>query len=95
MSDMMPGQPGDTNPSAADRLRTMIRSHSSNMTVWTRSEAQSAIAAYRDEVLREAIEAARGEYLTDATGTDEDTAYNQGVTDAITAICKLIEGAQR
>lgn len=45
----------------------------------------------RAAALNEAIEAARGEYLHDDTGTPEDEAYNQGVTDAIAAIGALLE----
>lgn len=50
------------------------------------------LKADRAATLNEAIEAARGEYLTDNTGTPEDEAYNQGVTDAIAAIGHLLEG---
>lgn len=50
--------------------------------------------AYRAEVLREAIEAARSEYLHDDTGTPEDEAYNQGVTDAVAAIGALVKGGE-
>lgn len=46
----------------------------------------------RADSLYAAIEAARGEYLHDDTGTDADAAYNQGVTDAIVAIGKLLAG---
>jgi hypothetical protein len=42
-------------------------------------------------ILNEAIEAARGEYLEDATGTPEDEAYNQGVSDVVAAIGALLE----
>lgn len=49
----------------------------------------------RTLAVNEAIEAARSEYLTDSTGTPEDEAYNQGVTDAIAAIGKLLEGGAR
>lgn len=49
-------------------------------------------ADVRTQTLTAAVEAARSEYLTDNTGTPEDEAYNQGVTDAIAAIGKLLEG---
>lgn len=42
--------------------------------------------------LNEAIEAARGECLTDATGTPEDEAYNQAVSDVVAAIDARLEG---
>jgi DNA-binding protein Fis len=48
----------------------------------------------RAEVLREAIEAARGEYLEDATGTPEDEAYDQAVSDVVAAIGALLEGGR-
>lgn len=41
--------------------------------------------------LDEAIEAARGEYLEDLTGTPEDEAYNQAVSDVVAAIGALME----
>ena len=47
----------------------------------------------RRAVLQEAIEAAGGEYLKDATGTAEDEAYNQAVSHVIAAIGALLEGA--
>jgi hypothetical protein len=56
---------------------------------------EELLTAYRAEVLAEAIEAARAEYLTDDTGTDEDAAYNDGVSDAIAAIGALTEGGAR
>jgi hypothetical protein len=48
----------------------------------------------RAEILHEAIEAARGEYLQDATGTPEDEAYNQAVSDVVAAIGALLEGVR-
>jgi hypothetical protein len=48
----------------------------------------------RAEILHEAIEAARGEYLQDATGMPEDEAYNQAVSDVVAAIGALLEGAR-
>lgn len=50
------------------------------------------LAHYRADMLNEAIEAARGEYLEDATGTPEDEAYNQAVSDVVAAIGALLEG---
>lgn len=43
----------------------------------------------RAAALAEASAAARGEYLTDSTGTPEDKAYQQAVGDVICAIDKL------
>lgn len=48
----------------------------------------------RIESLNEAIEAARGEYLEEATGTPEDEAYNQAVSDVVAAIGALLEGTR-
>ncbi|MER6350643.1 hypothetical protein ABT186_02005 [Streptomyces sp. NPDC001634] len=39
--------------------------------------------------LSDAVETARGEYLTDATGDETDEAYNRGVADVIAAIDAL------
>jgi hypothetical protein len=50
------------------------------------------VDAYRCDTLNEAIEAARGEYLHDQTGTPEDEAYNQAVSDVVAAIGALVEG---
>ncbi|MER5843663.1 hypothetical protein ABT099_25910 [Streptomyces prasinus] len=47
---------------------------------------------HRRDVLAEAIEAARGEYLHDDTATPEDEAYNQAVSDVVAAIGALLEG---
>lgn len=58
------------------------------------SKANALLDAFRAEVLAEAIEAARGEYLTDGTGTDEDNAYNNGVTDTIAAIGTLLKAGE-
>jgi hypothetical protein len=52
---------------------------------------EELLDAYRAANLREAIEAARAEYLNGNTGTAEDTAYNDGVADAIAAIGALLE----
>jgi len=46
-----------------------------------------------NEAIDAAIEAARGEYLTDNTGTAEDEAYNQAVADVIAAIDALRKDA--
>lgn len=54
--------------------------------------AEQKLDAYRAANLNEAIEAARGEYLEDATGTPEDEAYNQAVSDVVAAIGALLEG---
>jgi hypothetical protein len=48
-------------------------------------------SAIRAQALNEAIEAARGEYLEDQTGTPEDEAYNQAVSDVVAAIGALLE----
>lgn len=56
-------------------------------TVWAPiGQTADPIAAARAQAYRDAIEAARSEYLTDNTGTDEDEAYNRGIADAIAAI---------
>jgi len=55
----------------------------------TTTESQIRTAA-----LNEAIEAARGEYLHDETGTPEDEAYNQAVSDVVAAIGALLEGGK-
>jgi hypothetical protein len=41
------------------------------------------------KALSDAVETARGEYLTDATGDETDEAYNRGVADVIAAIDQL------
>ncbi|MDX3588555.1 hypothetical protein [Streptomyces europaeiscabiei] len=58
----------------------------------TTAEAQALMAQLRAEILAEAIEAARGEYLNDDTKTPEDEAYNQAVSDVVAAIGALTEG---
>ncbi|MGY1439465.1 hypothetical protein [Streptomyces reniochalinae] len=49
----------------------------------------------RSTTLAKAIEAARGEYLTDDTRTEEDRAYNRAVSDVIAAIDALRTGGVR
>ncbi|MEU2603209.1 hypothetical protein [Streptomyces albus] len=49
----------------------------------------------RTRTLREAIEALRAEYLTDDTGTPEDAAYNNAISDAIAVIDALRTGGAR
>lgn len=63
---------------------------------WSASEvvAEQMLDAQRAEHLSEAIEAARGEYLHDDTGTAEDEAYNQAVSDVVAAIGALLEGTK-
>jgi hypothetical protein len=52
---------------------------------------EELLDAYRAANLNEAIEAARGEYLLEATGNPEDDAYNPGVADVVAAIGALLE----
>ncbi|MWA08703.1 hypothetical protein [Streptomyces sp. BA2] len=54
--------------------------------------ANDLLSSCRPDILAEAIEAARGEYLEDSTGTPEDEAYNQAVSDVVAAIGALLEG---
>ena len=57
-----------------------------------KSRTQEMLDAYRAANPNEAIKAARGEYLHDQTGTPEDEAYNQAVSDVVAAIGALLEG---
>lgn len=57
-----------------------------------KARTRGMLDAHRAENLTEAIETARGEYLTDATGSPEDEAYNQAVSDVVAAIGALLEG---
>lgn len=50
------------------------------------------LAVIESDALQRAIDAARGEYLQDNTGTPEDEAYNQAVSDVVAAIGALLEG---
>ena len=60
---------------------------------WYVAALRKAGWAPRTETLNEATEAARSEYLHEDTGTPEDEAYNQGITDAVAAIGALLEAA--
>lgn len=91
MSNIMPATSGDTNPTARERLVAKVTFHSDRY----EADFMAELDAYRAEILAEAIEAARSEYLTDATGTDEDNAYNNGITDAVAAIGALLERGAR
>ena len=58
---------------------------------FTMADARGIASTHRAAVLREAIDAARGEYLTGNTGYPEGAVYNCGVSDAVAAIGALIE----
>lgn len=78
-------------PTRRDDLIAMLRHGGAR----TDETANYVVDAFRAETLREAIEAARGEYLTDATGDETDDAYNRGVADAVAAIDALMQGGAR
>lgn len=56
--------------------------------------ATDLVDAHRTANFNEAIEAARGEYLIDDTGTSDDEAYNRGVSDTIAAIERRMKGEE-
>ncbi|MGW0780298.1 hypothetical protein [Streptomyces sp. NPDC002913] len=58
------------------------------------AKVDAILARHRAEVLGEAVDAARDEYLTDNTGDPEDEAYNRGVSDAVAAVGALGEAAE-
>ncbi|MFE5368236.1 hypothetical protein [Streptomyces mirabilis] len=84
----------ETSGAAVDPARNKLFHHL--LYGWSASEvvAEQLLDARDAEVLTKAIEAARGEYLEDATGTPEDEAYNQAVSDVVAAIGALLEGAK-
>lgn len=90
MNHIMAGDPAPTNPTAREQLFRRVAG-----AFIDEAKANGLLDAYRAEVLAEAVEAARSEYLTDGTGTDEDNAYNNGITDAVAAIGALNEGGAR
>jgi|GEM_PF-4546621 len=85
MNDMMPGSPGDTNPTypvrsvmtAQDRLRVMIRTERGHMTVWSAAEVQAAIDAYRAEV--EAAQLRKTADLLIYINPDRSADFSEGV----------------
>lgn len=81
------GVPQLTNPrefmSAITELRALVPAES----VSRMYDLLTAIVDYTDRQARQqAIEVARGERLTDNTGTTEDGAYNQAIDDVIRAL---------
>lgn len=65
---------GDTdNPTAEQRAEMMVA-------------RRRMLALVDDAVTNRAIESARSEYLRDNTGTPEDEAYNQAISDVVAAI---------
>jgi len=98
------GDPAPTNPTAPvepserDQLMFMMLhggAATNSIAAWRVDRFASEVREQaRAEVLAEAIEAARGEYLTDNTGTDEVIAYNNGITDAVAAISALLDGGE-
>lgn len=109
MSDIMPGQPGDTNPErpvfasnveygdAIGEIAMLAQtSEDPKRLVALISAALKYIAAdSRTTAVQEALEAVRGESLTDDAGSSDDLAYNQGVTDAIAAVSALLKAGAR
>ncbi|WP_435606535.1 hypothetical protein [Streptomyces ardesiacus] len=73
------------NPTARDELFRRVAG-----AFVDEDRANALIDSYRLTVLSEAVEAARGEYLNDQTGTPEDEAYNQAVSDVVAAISALV-----
>lgn len=90
--------PSTATPEVADRwveALQILAGDSDNPTASDRAQLTATrlkmFAAIESDALRRAIEAARGEYLEDATGTPEDEAYNQAVSDVVAAIGALLE----
>ncbi|MGW6604851.1 hypothetical protein [Streptomyces sp. NPDC055036] len=73
------------DPTAYILLALMESAHVS------REDAQGILAKHDAVQRAKAIEAARGEYLCEQTGTSEDEAYNQAVDDVVAAIGALNE----
>lgn len=84
------GDPAPTKPSA----RQSLIDYAAETRTVTADGLAPLLDAYRAEVLAEAVDAARGEYLLDGSGTDDDKAYDQGVTDTIAAIGALLEAGE-
>lgn len=75
-----------TDPPARRELRLMLAAEGH----WP-GPIEQKLDAHRAENITEAIKAARGEYLEDATTTPEDAAYNRAVSDVVAAIGALLE----
>lgn len=105
MSDIIAGSPAPTNPTAVTGVPELVNAIN-EIKALAREGGGSraldligAIVKYAEDnsrarALNDAIEAARSEYMTDDTGTDEDAAYNNGVTDTIAAIGRLTDGGE-
>ncbi|MEV6580191.1 hypothetical protein AB0M92_18735 [Streptomyces sp. NPDC051582] len=91
---VLPAESGNPNPTAREQLLSFVSGTVVNGYFVSKKRANALLDAYRAEVVAEAIEAARSEYLTDATGTDEDNDYNNGITDAVAAIGALLEAGE-
>lgn len=78
--------------SAAAALEVMAFNLATGSELVEPKDVRAAIARHRNEVLAEAIEAARGEYLIDGTDDENDKFYERGITDAICAIGALVKG---
>ncbi|WP_327300434.1 hypothetical protein [Streptomyces goshikiensis] len=102
MSDIIAGDPAPTNPTFAsrrsmtadDRLQVMIRTDRGHMTVWSEPEVRDALDAFRAEVLAEAISAASAEYEPQDLLAVRSP-YNEGVSDAVSALYRLRNGGAR
>ncbi|MCW7984081.1 hypothetical protein XF35_01730 [Streptomyces platensis subsp. clarensis] len=54
-------------------------------------EITAYLDSFADQILCKALAAINGEQLTDDTGTPDDQAYNQAITDAWNAVHQLRE----
>ncbi|NUP15428.1 MAG: hypothetical protein HOZ81_04855 [Streptomyces sp.] len=84
--------PVSTSQAFADLAAAIDRRVSSDRAAELLANFRTVVRA---EAFAEAVEAARGEYLTDDTRTPEDEAYNQAVSDVVAAIGALAEGGAR
>lgn len=101
MDNIIAGNPAPTNPQAESAVRSLMNGgfneqHAREIIARVQGEARErGYWQGRSQALAEAIKAARSEYLTDSTGTDEDNAYNNGIADAVAAINMLTDGGAR
>ena len=73
-------------------IRSALRAYLTTAGLST-PRADANLDAYRDEMLRDAIDAIESERLRDETGMPEDEAYNQAIDDAANAVRALLKTA--
>lgn len=90
VSDWKPPQPQPHRVLVADIEQSLMQRDHESADIY----AKRALAAAKEQALREAMAAAEGERLHEDTGTEPDKAYERAIDDVIAAIRALLPKQQ-